>query len=282
MSRSRVWLIACLFAVVTGAPPSSPAQTPEQVRLAFRSIRNDDIPWNAGAASKWLFLHRDRLTRELLDELYRTDRQGRDVIFSTLISTTSFQPDERFCRALVSRLNEEDSYVGYSALGIATHWSSWEFCNAHYDQFKSILAENAQTTNDMWCLWGTVSLWHKRGELADRLRELSPHAWELMARSLQDDKFSGNAGQAVRVYLIIGKAAIPRLESLKKSDEAQTRDYASAVIDAMNGSRRAYGYLTSQVSLYNMFSGGTGAPDWVSEELDKWDPHGAVRQRYAR
>ena len=281
MILSRVALALSLLAIPAGIPSRVAGQTPEQVRLAFRNIRSDDIPSNANIASGWLFAHRDQLTRELVDELYRTDRQGRDVILSTLMLTDSFHPDDRFCRTLVSRLNEEDKYVPNASLNHKTHWQAWRYFNTHYDQFKDLLLENLQTTEDMWCIWGTVCLLEKRGELADTVPRFSPHVWDTIGRSLQADNISYNAGQAIRVYLIIGKDSLPHLAPLAKSSEPQTRDYASATIDAMNGSRRAYGYLGSQVRLdLDLFPGRPHAADWLSAELDKWDPHSRVRQRY--
>ncbi len=267
----RMPLFVWLLAAIPCAQFQASAQTEEQVRLAFRNIRSDDIPHNASIASAWIYRHRNQLTRELLDELYRTDRQGREAILHALMDTKSFQPDARFCRTLVSRLNEEDNLVPNRDLRLYVHWLAWRHIDKHYELYKPLLLENLQTTNDMWCIWATVSLLHKHSELTGIIPSFSPHVWDTAANSLRSDRIVGNAGQAVRFYLIIGKTSLPYLQPLTKSSEAQTRNFASATIDAMGGSRRAYGYLGTQIAIdRDIFPGGTGSPEWMYDEVQKW------------
>jgi hypothetical protein len=281
MRASHPGRFLCLIAFAALAPRYAFADVAEQTRIAFRNIRADDIPRNAVTAADWIIQNRDQLVPELQDELYRTDRQGRDVILFALMEAKSFQPDARFCRTLVSRLNDEDHYVKNQDVLLWTHWHAWKYIDQHYDLFRALVLENLQTSNDMWCIWGTICLLQKHGELTAEVSKFSPHVWETVAKSLRSDDVEGNAGQAIRFYLIIGKPSLPHLEPLAKSDEEQTRDFAAATIDAMKGSRRAYGYLASQVMIdRDVFKREVGPPDWLSDEVGKWNPGSDPRQRY--
>lgn len=271
----------CLVAFVTLVPRYAFADRAEQTRTAFRNIRADDIPRNAVTAADWLIENRNQLLPELQDELYRTDRQGRDIILFALMEAKSFQPDARFCRTLVSRLNDEDRYVKNEDVLLWTHWCAWKYIDQHYALFRSLVLENLETSNDMWCIWGTICLLQKHQELVAELPKFSPHVWETVAKSLRSDDVEGNAGQAIRFYLIIGKPSLPHLEPLAKSAEEQTRDFAAATIDAMKGSRRAYGFLASQVGIdRDVFKRDVASPEWLPEEADKWEPYSERRQRY--
>ncbi len=260
--------MACL---ATGFPAA--AVDHDQLLLAFRNVRSDDVPGNAEAACAWLYAHRSEITPELLDELYRTDRQGRDAIFFALIRTKDFQPDARFCQMLVSRLNEEDRYVKNSDLGIGgLHWVAWIYIDRHYDLFKPLLLDNLQTTTDMFAIWGTVTLFQKHGDLAEMLPKFDQHVWDTAAVSLRADDIEGNAAQAVRFYFLVGTPALPHLQPITTSGESQSSNLASAIVDAMGGSRRAYGYLNSQVVISRDLVGPSPGqePDWLDEETRKW------------
>jgi hypothetical protein len=274
-------LLVWFSAITLWIPFESSAQSDAQVRLAFQNIRSDDIPGNAVTACAWLYANRNQLTGQLLDELYRTDRQGRDAILIALLATKSFQPDARFCQTVVSRLKEQDKFVHWNDLGIKAHWDAWRFIDAHYDLFKPLIMENFQATDDMWFIWGTISLLQKHGELAAALPTFSPRVWDTMARSLKNDDIDFNAGQAVRSYLIIGKDSLPHLKPLLQSADPQAHDLASATIDAMGGSRRAYGYLAVIVDIdRNIFTGGPQPPDWMDQEVTKWNPFSVPPPRY--
>jgi hypothetical protein len=106
------WLVldVGLLALAITTLPSSRAQNPEDMRRAFIDIHDDKIPHNCEHAAAWLFKYREELKEDLLDELYRTDPQGRDVILHILFNTGSFTPDERFLRFVVMRLPEKDTF----------------------------------------------------------------------------------------------------------------------------------------------------------------------------
>jgi hypothetical protein len=281
ISASHTRHFICLLACAAFLPTYAFADLAEQTRIAFRNIRSDDIPRNAVTAADWIIQNRNQLVPELQDELYRTDRQGRDVILYALMATKSFEPDARFCRTLVSRLNDEDRHVRNGDLLLFAHWRAWKFIDSHYQLFRPLILENLQTTDDMWCIWGTICLLQKRQQLIAELPHFSPHLWETVATNLRADAVGGNAGQAVRFYLIIGKPSLPHLEPLAKSDEEQTRDLAAATIDAMNGSRRAYGFLASQISIdRDVFGRGVDSPEWLSDEIGKWHTYSERRERY--
>ena len=86
-------------------------QTDRQVETALRHLRSDDIKQNANLAANWLCRYRETLHPRLERELYKSDRQARDVIMMILMNTKGYKPDVRFLRLIIERLDEEDSYV---------------------------------------------------------------------------------------------------------------------------------------------------------------------------
>jgi hypothetical protein len=101
----RPGAICLAFAIFTN---NAGAQTPEQVRRALLDLRDDKIPRNCEHATEWLFKNREQLKTELIDELDKTDWQGRDAICHILWKTTSFQPDERFVRHTLQLLRDDE------------------------------------------------------------------------------------------------------------------------------------------------------------------------------
>ena len=274
--RLMAWCTAACL--VAAGPLFGQAVSQDAVITAFQNIRNDDVPQNAQTACAWIQAHRDDITPQLVDELYRTDRQGRDVILYALMRTKGYTPDARFCQTLVSRLNEEDRFVGNGDLGLrdGVHWYAWTYMDRRYDLFKADLLANLQTTTDMLTIWGTVVLLQKHGGLAAEEPRFSPSVWSTAAASLKADKIDGNAGQAVRFYLTIGTDALPYLKPLETSDDPQTRSLATATVDAMGGSKRAYGYLAVNVSVARTLFQHRGEvwPDWLVNEADQWQKLG--------
>jgi hypothetical protein len=277
-------LLAGMAAAFGAGLPISAAVPPDQLASAFQNIRSDDIPHNAETACAFLYAHRDELTPEFLDELYRTDRQGRDVILYALMRTKSYTPDARFCQTLVSRLNEENRNVGNHDLGIrlGVHWLAWTYMDRRYDLFKPLLLANLQTTSDMFSIWGTVTLLQKHGDLPAELPKFSQRVWDTAADSLKNDTIEGNAGQAVRFYLLIGPDALPHLRPLTTSQDSQARDLASATIDAIGGSKEAYGFLESTVFIdRDLFTGELkDDPKWLEENIKKWFDNNDEKKPY--
>lgn len=273
--KARYWHPSLILSLLTlaGLHPIAEAQTNEQVRVAFQNIRSDTIPLNGRMAAEWLFKYRNRLKAALLDELYKTDRQGRDVIMTTLFATRGFHPDARFCQMMMARVNEEERHVPNWTLGVRAHWACWDFVHSHYETLKPYVLANLEKTDNMLCVWSSVWLLSMHHDLDAEVPKFSERVWDLAERNLANDEQSYNAGQAVRFYLIIGKLALPRLETAKKSKDAQTRALSAATIDAMGGSRRAYGYLGSEVHLLHSPVGtvmSKNEPEWMFEEVQKW------------
>src|SRR5947207_12663807 len=110
-ARARLFLLWPFALCSLLAPGILAAPPPEELRRAFADIRSDNIPHNCEHATEWLLKYGDEIRDQLLAELYRTDRQGRDAILHVLFNTPSFQPDERFIRFLFTRLSEQKRYV---------------------------------------------------------------------------------------------------------------------------------------------------------------------------
>jgi hypothetical protein len=264
LSASSALLIFLSLASVVPAR----AQSDKQVRLALRHIRDDDIPRNGTVAAEWLILNRNRLKSVLIDELERTDKQGRGAIMTALMMDKDFKPDLRFLKRVMSYLNGEEDEIG------RVYQVAWGFFDRNYADVRPLLIENLNTTNSIECIRDTTFYFFKRRQFEEEFPNYGPHVWKIAADSLKDDNIFGNAGAAIEFYLTIGRPILPKLKELSTSKEEQTRDYATAMRDALNGSRRAYGYLASQTQI------GDG-PEWLSAELDRWDPHGSgPRKRY--
>ncbi|MDB6138898.1 MAG: hypothetical protein JWO94_1970 [Verrucomicrobiaceae bacterium] len=278
--EKRLWQIslALVLVIISCGRPEAQAQTEQQIRAAFANIRSDQIPHNGGIAAQWLFNNRDRLRPVLLDELYKTDRQGRDAILVILFQTRGFVGDARFRQLVMTRVTEDERYVHNADLMLSAHWWAWKFIHAHYDQFKPMIVENLLRTNDMMCAWASVWLLSAHHDLTEVLPEFGDHLWGLAERSLMDDHIYYNAGQAVRFYLIIGRPSEPHLRAAKASSDAQTRDLATATLDAMNGSHKAYGYLGAQVAIeMDLLNSARQlpSPDWLGHEIGEFKDGGA-------
>jgi len=259
------------------------AQTPQEVRRAFADLRSDDKPRNCADAMLWLDKHREKLRSELLGELYKTDRQGRDAIMAVLFHDPSFEPDLRFARFVMARLPEEDGYVhnldidtgfgetfetrGGPESGGAAHWAAWKFIDAHYDLFEPLLIEAISKSDDMLSVWATTWLMKKRGVLSAHIELFTPKVLARVAANLRDDKTGYNAGQAVRIFLLIGDRALPVLRQAAQSDDAQAKSLGRALTDAIaNGERKAFGFLSTKSNLtLTPFGPRPKDPEWLAE-----------------
>src|SRR5690349_24713067 len=149
-----VFLALCFLVETAG---SSKAQTAQEVQTALAHLRSDDQLYNCSRAISWLSLYRETLKDELVNELYRTDRQGRDAILHILFNTKSFVPDIRFKQFILARLVEQDSRVGNFDIlfgppeifeskaafeeanekgkewgTVRAHWEAWKFIDGHF------------------------------------------------------------------------------------------------------------------------------------------------------
>jgi hypothetical protein len=160
--------------------PDVRGQTKDEVRKAFRNLRNDHIRYNCSRAAYWLYKHRETLRDQMLEELYQTkDTQERDVLLDLLFSTESFLPDEKFARFVVNRFREEDTRVPPGWLVIPArdlgddshpdafrgeaHHRAFGFMNAHYSLFEPLLKNEIGASDDTWEIWSIAALMNARG-----------------------------------------------------------------------------------------------------------------------
>ncbi len=258
-----------------------PAQTPQEVRRAFANIRSDENPNNGCEAAAWLYRHRATLKDQLLAEMYRSDRQGRDALLIVLFRTESFVPDPRFVRFVVTRLAEQNKYVGNNDLNApaagelqddhteGAHHLAWKFIEGHLDLFEPLLLEQIGRTADLWVVWSTAWVWKKRGLLERRTAVFTPEVLARIAANLRNDNTEFNASWAARLFLLLGNQGLPALRTAATSTDAQQSSLAKALIDAITkGNRRAFGYLSSKVGLaVAPYGPKTRDPEWLDEPL---------------
>ena len=273
-------LFACLTAGLAHA------QSPDEVRRMLAAIHDDQVPYNCLHATTWLFQHRESLKDELLDHLYQptTDAQSRDAIMHVLFNTTSFVPNGRFCGAVIRRLSEQDTKVANAAifeLGrdvgdlqrvnlAGVQWEAWPFIDKHFSTFQPLLRQEIGKTGTVFVLWATAWLFKKRGLLQNDAALFTPVTLERAAENLRDDNKASNASQAVRLFLLLGKQSLPTLQKTASSGDRQARFLSQATIDAINGRRPAFVYLSEKLNLINVpFGEKPIEPEWLVNGLEK-------------
>jgi hypothetical protein len=264
MSRIGLRLILNLVFLTACFSSQARAQSPEEVRRAFVNLHDDKVPHNCEHATDWLLKNREQLKDDLVDELYKTDWQGREAIFHILLNTSSFVPDDRFIRffatTLPERVNENET---------------WQFINDHFDQFDPLLKEQvskmSNRPHDMYVLWATAWLAKKRGVFDQYVPLFTPAVLAEVVKNLKDDQVGYNASQAVRFFLLLGDQSLPTLREATKSSDNQTASLARATIDALGGKRNAFGFLASKLSLaFAPFGPGPVIPDWLEGALQPY------------
>ncbi len=263
------WSLLCLTNVVVFA------QSAETTRRALANLRADKIPNNCSDSTLWLFNHRDALKAQMLEELYKTDAQGRDALLIVLFQTGSFVPDERFARFVINRLPEQNSKVGNSDIkGVdqGAHWLAWPFIDKHFDLFEPLLTAQIGKTKDGWTLWCIAWLFKQRGVLEKHMDSFTPGVLAKAGSALRDDGMPYTAGWAIRLFFLLGDASLPTLREVAKSGDAQARSLARATIDAYTkGSHEAFGYLCSKVSLDKTpFGPEPESPPWLGELIEQY------------
>jgi hypothetical protein len=264
MSRIGLRLIPGLVLLVPCFWSQASAQSPEEVRRAFVDLHDDKVPHNCEHATDWLLKNREQLKDDLVDELYKTDWQGRNAILHILLNTSSFVPDDRFIRffatTLPERVNENEA---------------WQFINDHFDQFDPLLKEQvskmSNRPHDMYVLWATAWLAKKRGVFDQYVPLFTPAVLAEVVKNLKDDQVGYNASQAVRFFFLLGDQSLPTLREATKSSDKQTSSLARATIDAFNGKRNAFGFLASKLSLdFTPFGPRPVVPDWLSGAMEPY------------
>jgi hypothetical protein len=264
MSRIGLRLILNLVFLVACFSSQARAQSPAEVRQAFIDLHDDKVPHNCEHAADWLLKNREELKDDLVDELYKTDWQGRDAIFHILLNTSSFVPDDRFIRFFAATLPEREN-----------DGAAWEFVNNHFDQFDPLLKEQvskmSNRPHDMYTVWAAAWLAKKRGVFDQYAPLFTPAVLNEVAKNLKDDQVGYNASQAVRLFLLLGDQSLPTLREATKSSDNQTASLARATIDALSGKRNAFGFLASKLSLaFAPFGPGPVIPDWLEGALQPY------------
>lgn len=280
------WLIVSF---IFGLAGFAHAQTPNEVQRKFAALRSDKIPRNCASATSWLYANRLRLKDAMLEELYRTDRQGRDALLTILFQTPGLESEQRFERLVVARLSEEDRYVGNFDLDPdavepapgdlklaifstahrefrAAHHDAWIYIDAHFEAFEPLLAAGIGASKSMWMLWGTAWMFKKYGVLAAHPALFTPAVLDLAAVNLREDEVSYNASLAARLFLLLGDQSLPVLRQAADAHDGQERNLARALIDALKGSRRGFGYLCARVGLVNTpVDSAASFPPWIEQ-----------------
>ena len=259
------------------------AQTPAEVRRAFVNLRSDHIKHNCGRAMDWLYAHRDELKDQMVQELYLTDRQGRDALLHVLFNTESFVADDRFRRFVMARLPEQDVYVSKLDIEIAgdtqgsveAHWEAWHYIDNHFKDFEPLLANAISNSDSMFVLWGTTWIFAKHRVLKQHLDLYTDNVMTRIASNLKNDDIPFNGSQAVRTFLLLASYGIPTLQKSAHSSDHQMANFSRALIDAIkDGKHEAFGYLSAQVSI-------TRAPtDFEGDELEEPEWLGDLTQKY--
>ena len=262
------------------APDILAAPPPEELRRAFADIRSDNVPHNCEHATEWLLKYGDELREDLLAELYRTDRQGRDAILHVLFNTPSFQPDERFIRFVFARMAEGDRYVKSNMIFNApldrvawsgAHWEAWRYVDDHFQLFEPYVKAEIGTTESVFVLWATAWVAKRRGILSDYAPLFTPEVLRKAAANLKQDQVRYNASRAVRLFLLLGDQSIPTLHEISGAGDPQAAMLAKATIDALGGKRKGFGYLVAKLDITQvLFGPEVKEPDWISEAAEPY------------
>jgi hypothetical protein len=261
--RSTAWATALLAASLLPAAPN-----PDDLRHAFADIRDDKIPHNCEHAAAWLVRNREEIKDDLLDELYKTDAQGRDTILHVLFGTDSFTLDERFVRFVVNRLPEKDTFWWNDT-------ETWTYINAHFTSFDPVLKEEigklGNRPNDMYAVWAIAWLAKKRRVFDQYAPLFTPEVLAKVATNLRSDDRPYNASQAVRLFLLLGDQSLPTLREAARTSDSQGKNLARATIDALAGKRTAFGYLVSKVQISRTpFGPQVDEPEWLHTEVERY------------
>jgi hypothetical protein len=281
MKNFRFWISGLLISLSLFS--RLVAQTPAEVRRAFVSLRSDHIKHNCGRAMDWLYAHRDGLKDQIVQELYLTDRQGRDALLHVLFNTRSFVADDRFRRFVMARLPEEDTFVGKLEIEIAAgeegsveaHWEAWQYIDEHFKDFEPLLKDAISRSNSIFVLWGTTWILAKHRALKQNLDLYTSEVLARVASNLKDDDTPFNGSQAVGTFLLLGEHGLPTLQNSARSSDRQMANFSRALIDAIRyGKHEAFGYLSAQVSISraptDVSTDQLEEPEWLGELTAKY------------
>jgi hypothetical protein len=243
------------------------------IQLAAKTFRDNNVYHDCKRATEWFFERREQLRDSLVGELHGTDWQGRNAILAILNETNSFTPDQQFAHFLLDTMTVRDRYADLQSGGQSNF--DWKFIHDHFANFDELLKEEIKKTNGspeaMLKLWAITWLAKKRGVLEEYSGLITPSVLSVAAQNLRNDKVSHNASHAVRFFLLLGDQALPTLEQAAKSSDKQEASLARAIIDALRGQRKAFGFLVTRVDISEAaFGMGIPDPEWIRESAQPY------------
>lgn len=243
------------------------------IRILASTLRDNQVGGDRERAEKWLSERSEQLKENLVEELYKTDWQGRNSILGILNQTKSFVPDERFLGFVWDTLNHKNRNAEFLHQQIMD--ADCRFISDHFALFEPRLKEQLRQTtsapNDMLKLWIIVWLAKKHGVFEQYAPLITPPLYAAAATNLKDDKVAHNASEAVRFFLLMGDASLPVLEQVTKSTDRQAVNLAKATMDALRGERSAFGFLVTRVDISeSAFGPEVETPEWVQAAMEPY------------
>jgi hypothetical protein len=243
------------------------------VRVLTSTLRDDRVGGDCERAEKWLSERSEQWKENLVEELYKTDWQGRNSILGILDKTKSFVPDERFLGFVFDTLNHKNRNAEFLHKRVMD--ADCQFISNHFAAFESRLKDQLRRTtpapDDMLKLWIIVWLVKKQGVFDQYAPLITPSLYEAAATNLKDDKVSHNASEAVRFFLLMGDASLPVLAQVAKSSDRQAANLARATIGALRGERSAFGFLVTRVDISeSAFGPEVDTPAWVQTAMEPY------------
>ena len=211
---------------------SAPSLNPATVKRFLGDIKSDRIPKNALEATQYLDRHSGRLRDTLLEEFYKTDEQGREILFNILLDEPSFKPDQKFRAAMLRRLHhwgrpEVEVMVDAAGSLIA------EYIMKNIGLFLSELGGEIGTDDPFAqaAITGALAKNRKLGAFAkfythEVLTKLSQH--------LRHNNFDGDAQQAAFTLFLLGEDARGVLSETSRSKDRQARHVARTLLLYLN------------------------------------------------
>jgi hypothetical protein len=214
----------------------------DALRRKIADLRNDRKEGNCGEAQNLLSKNVEdpRVQAALLRELYSTkDRQSRESCFVLLCQAKTFQPDEKFIRALLVRIRawgrpyeppccEPAGDVGAIVLV------------RHAQNFADLIAAEIHggfTTKDnsLWHQYVIIRTLAKAGIIERYADHFTPEYLRALAHNLQDDNVLRNAKLATAAFVFLGRIGLPVLKEVPRTSDLQGRELASAIIAYVSG-----------------------------------------------
>lgn len=243
------------------------------IHVLATTLRDNEITYDCERAVKWLSERREELKDNLLEELYKTDWQGRNAILGILNETKSFVPDERFIRFVLDTLSDKNRHAEFQYKRLME--ADCHFISDHFAAFEGRMKEQVSHTtthpNDMLKLWVITWLAKKHGVFEQYAPLITPSVLSAAAANLKDDKVAYNASEAVRFFLLLGDRSLPTLEQVAKSSDRQAANLAKATIGALHGERSAFGFLVTRVDISeSAFGPEVADPPWIRDAMEPY------------